>query len=36
METLLAQMAERGEQLCTQYVIPRVIKPITSAIASRS
>jgi hypothetical protein len=36
METILAQMAERGEQLCTQYVLPRVIKPITSAIASRS
>jgi hypothetical protein len=36
METLLAQMAERGEQLCTQYVLPRLIKPITSAIASRS
>lgn len=36
MEQLLAQMAERGEQLCTQYILPRVIKPITSAIASRS
>ncbi len=36
MEKLLAEMAERGEQLCTQYIIPRVLKPISSAIASRS
>ena len=36
MEQILEQMAERGEQLCTQYLIPRVIRPITSVIASRS
>jgi hypothetical protein len=36
MEKLLAQMAERGEQLCTNYILPRVLKPISSAIASRS
>jgi hypothetical protein len=36
MESLLAQMAERGERLCTQYILPRVLKPISSAIASRS
>jgi hypothetical protein len=33
---VLAQMAERGEQLCTNYILPRVLKPISSAIASRS
>ena len=36
MEKLLEQMAERGERLCTQYVLPRLLKPISSAIASRS
>jgi hypothetical protein len=29
-------MAERGEQLCHNYILPRVLKPISSAIASRS
>jgi hypothetical protein len=36
MELLLTQMAERGERLCNQYILPRVLKPISSAIASRS
>lgn len=36
MEKLLAQMAERGEQLCLNHVIPRVLKPISAIIASRS
>jgi hypothetical protein len=36
MEKLLAQMAERGEQLCINQVIPRVLKPISAIIASRS
>jgi len=36
MENLLAQMAERGEQLCVNYMLPRILKPISSAIASRS
>jgi hypothetical protein len=36
MEEMLPQMAERCEQLCTQHILPRVLKPISSAIASRS
>jgi hypothetical protein len=36
MEKIMTQMSERGEQLCNQYIIPRVLKPISSAIASRS
>ena len=36
MEKIMSQMAERGEQLCNQYIVPRVLKPISSAIASRS
>jgi hypothetical protein len=36
MEILLKQMAERGERLCQQYILPRVLRPISSAIASRS
>ena len=36
MDSLLAEMAERADALCTNYVIPRVVKPINSAIASRS
>ncbi len=35
MEKLLAQMAERGEQLCLNHVIPKVLKPISAMIASR-
>jgi hypothetical protein len=36
MHEMLPQMAERCEQLCTQHILPRVLKPISSAIASRS
>lgn len=36
MEKILAQMAERGEELCTKQLIPRVLKPISSTISSRS
>jgi hypothetical protein len=36
MEKLLAQMAERGEALCFEQLIPKVLKPISSVIASRS
>jgi hypothetical protein len=35
MEKLLEQMAERADDLCHKYVVPRIIKPISSAIASR-
>jgi hypothetical protein len=36
MEKLLAEMTERADSLCTNYVVPRVVKTISSAIASRS
>jgi hypothetical protein len=36
LEKLLDQMAEKAEHLCTSYIVPRVLKPISSAIASRS
>ena len=36
MEKLLADMAERGEELCINHLIPKVLKPISSTIASRS
>ena len=36
MATLFIEMAERADQLCTQYIVPRVLRPISSAIASRS
>jgi hypothetical protein len=36
LEKLMEQMAEKGEQLCTNYIVPRVLRPISSAIASRS
>lgn len=36
MEKLLADMAQRGEELCINHLIPKVLKPISSVIASRS
>jgi hypothetical protein len=36
MEQMLPQLAERAEDLCTRYLLPRVLKPISSAISSRS
>jgi hypothetical protein len=36
MEQLLGDMAHRAEQLCDKHVLPRVIRPISAAIASRS
>lgn len=36
MENLLMEMAERADALCTRHVIPRVLRPISTAIASRS
>jgi len=36
MEKLLASMAERAEELCETHILPRVIKPISAAISSRS
>ena len=36
MEKIFAQMAEKAESLCERYVAPRIIRPISEAIASRS
>src|SRR5205085_8049101 len=36
MDKLFTQMAERAEQLCTTHIVPKVLRPISSAIASRS
>jgi hypothetical protein len=36
MEQLLGDMAHRAELLCDKHVLPRVIRPISAAIASRS
>ena len=36
MANLLRQMAERAESLCTSYILPRVLRPLSTAIASRS
>jgi hypothetical protein len=35
-EKLLVDMAERAEQLCDRHLLPKVIRPISAAIASRS
>lgn len=36
MEKMLEQMTERTEQLCSSVVVPRILRPISAAIASRS
>lgn len=36
LEGIAAEMAERAEGLCSSQIIPKVIKPISAAIASRS
>ena len=36
MHQMLSHMAERATALCESYIIPRVLRPISSAIASRS
>ncbi|MDP9175946.1 MAG: hypothetical protein M3O30_19080 [Planctomycetota bacterium] len=36
LESMFREMAQRAEQLCDKYVIPRIIRPISAAIASRS
>lgn len=33
---LLAEMVERAEGLCDRHVVPRILRPISTAIASRS
>lgn len=36
MEQLLVKMADRADQLCQAHIVPKVLRPISSAIASRS
>ncbi len=36
MEKMFATMAERAEDLCHTHILPKVVKPISAAIASRS
>ncbi len=36
MDAMLPEMADRAEALVHSYILPRVLKPISSAIASRS
>ena len=36
MEQLFQEMAERADTLATSYIVPRVLRPISAAIASRS
>src|SRR3954452_5395739 len=36
MEKIFSQMAEKADQFCQNYIVPRVLRPISSAIASRS
>src|SRR5207247_2539820 len=35
-QQLLSEMAERADALCTNHLVPKVIRPISTAIASRS
>jgi hypothetical protein len=36
MEQMLEQMTERTDTLCSSVVVPRILRPISAAIASRS
>jgi hypothetical protein len=36
MEKMFVNMAERAEELCHTHILPKVVKPISAAIASRS
>jgi hypothetical protein len=36
MTELYKNMAERADQLCQKYVLPRILRPISMAIAARS
>jgi hypothetical protein len=36
LEKLLLEMADRAEQLCDRHILPRIVRPISTAIASRS
>ena len=36
LEELFQQMAKRADALCASYIVPRILRPISTAIASRS
>lgn len=36
LEAMAAQLTQRAETLCTNYIVPRVLRPVSSAISSRS
>ena len=36
MDAIFTRMADRAEQLCTTHIVPKVLRPISAAIASRS
>lgn len=36
LATMFNQLTERADELCQSYILPRVLKPISSAISSRS
>jgi hypothetical protein len=36
LEKLIAELAERAEHLCDARILPKIVRPISSAIASRS
>jgi hypothetical protein len=36
LDAMFARMAERAEELCTNHIAPKILKPISAAIASRS
>jgi hypothetical protein len=35
-ESMFTELAERADQLCMTHVVPRILRPISAAIASRS
>ena len=36
MDQLFADLANKAESLCTSYIVPKVLRPLSTAIASRS
>ena len=36
MEKLIVELAERAERLCDSHILPKIVRPISTAIASRS
>ena len=35
-ESMFEKLAEKADQLCVNHVVPRILRPISAAIASRS